>query len=145
MAGPRLMAWVDPNASYYSQVQQNLAPTPTTGFSATGPSNLFTSPETVSPSVTGAITAQNAPALGNQEVQKQLLQKQLGQIQPDLQQAGDYATAMAGYQLGGQDINAKQVGLQQQGTEASYGNQQQQYGLQQQGIQQQQQEQALSF
>ena len=139
------MPWVDPNASYYSQVQQNLAPTPQTGFSSMGPSSLFTSPETVSPSVTGAIQAQNAPALANQGLQASLLQKQMGQIQPDLQQAGDYATAMAGYQLGGQDINAKQVGLQQQGTEASYGNQQQQYGLQQQGIQQQQQEQALSF
>jgi hypothetical protein len=157
------MPWVDPNASYYSQVQQNLAPTPTTGFSATGPSSLFTSPETVSPSVTGAIQAQNAPALGGQGVQMAALQSQMGKLGPDLQQAGDYATAMAGYQLGGQDINAQQVGLQQQGTEASYANQQQQYGLQQQGLQQnygleqqqnalsqqgiygQQQQQALSF
>ena len=130
------MPWVDPNASYYSQVQQNLAPTPQTGFSSTGPSSLFTSPETVSPSVTGAIQAQNAPALANQGLQASLISKQLGQLGPDLQQAGDYATAMAGYQLGGQDINRQQVGLQQQGTEQNYNISQQQRNLQQQGTEQ---------
>lgn len=157
------MPFVDPNVSYYQQVQQNLAPTPQTGFSSTGPSDLFTSPETVSPSVTGAIGAQNAPALANQGLQASLLQKQLGQLGPDLQQQGDYATAMAGYQLGGQDINRQQVGLQQQGTEQNYnisqqqrglqqqgteqnyGIEQQQFGLQQQGIYGQQQQQALNF
>ena len=157
------MPVVDPNVSYYQQVQQNLAPTPQTGFSSIGPSSLFTSPETVSPSVTGAIQAQNAPALANQGLQESLLQKQMGQLGPDLQQAGDYATAMAGYQLGGQDINAQQVGLQQQGTEQNYGISQQQrnlqqqgteqnygisqqqFGLEQQGLQQQQAQQALSF
>ena len=81
---------------------------------------------------------QNAPALAQQGVQEAGIQQQLGDLAPQLALEGDYATQMAGYQLGGLGINTQQTGLQQQGTEQAYGIQQQRYGLQAQ-------QQALQF
>lgn len=139
------MTYTDPNVSYYQQVQANLAPVPNnntptnpTGFTSIGPSTNFTGPETPPQTVTGAIAAQNAPALAQQGLQYAGIEQQLGDLGPSLQLQGDYATQMAGYQLGGLGINTQQTALQQQGAE-------QRYGLQQQGFAQQQAQQALQF
>ena len=142
----------DPSASYYQQVQANLAPVPTnstptnpSGFTSIGPSNLFTGPETPPQTVTGAIAAQNAPALAQQGLQYAGIGQQLGDLGPQLALEGDYATQMAGYQLGGLGINTQQTGLSQQGTAQSYATTQAEQALQQQGIFGQQQAQALNF
>lgn len=133
------MTWVDPNQSYYNQVQQNLAPNATNQLGANGLlSPIQPGPEQVGPGIAGAIQAQNAPALAQQGLQYAGIEQQLGNLGPQLAMEGDYATQMAGYQLGGLGINTQQTGLQQQGVT-------QRHDLQQQGFQQQQQQQQLEF
>lgn len=110
----------DPNQSYYAQIQTDLASSnPQTG-------------------IVGALGASTAPTVAQQQLGVAGIESQLGTEGPELQQQGDYAAQLAGYQLGGLGINAQQTALQQQGTEQSY-------ALGQQGFAQQGAENALNY
>jgi hypothetical protein len=110
----------DPNSSYYAAIQADMA------------SN---NPAT---SLVGATAAASAPSIAQQQLSVAGTEQQLADTGPGLQQQGDYAALMAGYQKGGLGINEQQTALQQQGTE-------QNYALQQQGFQEQAQKNQLQF
>ncbi len=136
----------DPSASYYQQVQANLAPGQ--GYTPPTTSNALAGGVTPPPeaqTILGAVTAQNAPALAGQNLQMAAYQQQLGNIQPQLQEQQDFTSQEAGYQLGQLGISNQQTGLSQQGTAQSYGVTQAEQALQQQGIFGAQQSQALNF
>lgn len=63
---------------------------------------------------------------------------QLAEAPSSEAQQADYATLMAGFQLGGEGINAQQTALQQQNAKT-------QYGIQQQGFEETAQQNQLSF
>jgi hypothetical protein len=110
----------DPMSSYYQQVQADLA---------------SKNPQT---SLIGAEAAASAPSMAQLETQFAGQEAQLAAAPSEEAQQADYATLMAGFQLGGQGINAEQTQLQQQNAST-------QYGIQQQGFQQQAQENQLNF
>ena len=115
-----MAATTDPNLSYYAQIQADLA---------------SKDPGTA---MTGALAASTAPAVAQAGLGLATTEQQMGQLGPELQQQGDYASMMAGYQLGGLGINQQQSALSQQATE-------QQYGLTQQSQQEQAQKNQLNY
>lgn len=114
------MPTTDPNLSYYQQVQQDLASSnPATG-------------------VVGALGASAAPTVAQQQLGVAGIEQQMGDTGSSLQQQGDYADIMAGYQKAGLGINAEQTQLQEASSN-------QQFAAQQQGFQQTAQQNQLDF
>ena len=110
----------DPLGSYYSTIATEMA---------------SSNPNTAA---VGALGASTAPTVAQQETQFAGIEQQLGDLGPGLAQQGDYATALAGYQLGNLGIQNQESQISNQGT-------QQQYALTQQQQQQQAQENQLNY
>ena len=116
--------------------------------------SLAGQPQPATPQQQGisALNNQIAPTTALGQTQYNIGQYQLGQVNPELQNALTYNNAMAGYQQGQLGITAQQqgiqrTGLQQQGAlnTAQQGIEQQQYGLQQTAYPEQRAEAALNY
>lgn len=91
-----------PQTSYYEQIAADL------------------NSNTPGASLIGAEGAAAAPQQAQLETQFAGIEQQLGDLGPSLAQQSDYATLLAGDQLGGLGINSQQTALQQQGNTQQY-------------------------